>query len=262
MAVNIPGTIPRLFDGGQTGAQRAQAFSRVRLEGAEELVLALIRLSTTFGEDASVPLTAAAKKAARPIMGLYAENISDVTGNLRRSIDVRGPKKKYPAVGIAVAGPVHVVNGKEWDVEKKGAGNHGYLYEFGTGPRKPGSLKRRAYVNVHQRINGRFRQTSNPNAFANGKWFNNEQFENLGRGYYFLMGSINEQHPARRGSGPGAFYKKGDGKTRPYTLSPGETYPAMPASHAMEQAINRGKTQSFSVLEKELRKLIAQRTRK
>ena len=259
MAVNIPGTIPRLLDGGQTGAQRAQAFSRVRLEGAEELVLALIKLSTTFGEDASVPLTAAAKKAARPIMGLYAENISDVTGNLRRSIDVRGPKKKYPAVGIAVAGPVHVVSGKEWDVEKKGAGNHGYLYEFGTGPRKPGSLKRRAYVNVHQRINGKMRTISNP--FGNRSWFNNEEFESLGRGYYFLMGSSREKHPERR-EGRGAFAKGKDGKTRPYTLSPGETYPAMPASHAMEQAINRGKTQSFSVLEKELRKLIAQRTRK
>ena len=260
MAVNIPGTIPRRFDDGQTGAQRAQAFSRVRLDGAEELVLALIRLSTKFGEDASGPLTSAAKKAARPIMELYAENISDVTGNLRRSIDIRGPKKKYPAVGIAVAGPVHVVSGKEWDVEKKGAGNHGYLYEFGTGPRKPGSLKRRAYVNVHQRINGKMRAATNP--LDGRSWFNNEELESLGRGYYFLMGSINESHPARRGDGPGAFVKTEGGKTRPYTLKPGETYPAMPASHAMEQAINRGKTQSFSVLEKELRKLIDQRTRR
>ena len=258
MAVQIPGTIPRTF-GGQTGAQRAQAFSRVKLDGAQELVLALIRLSTTFGEDAAIPLTAAAKKAARPIMGLYAENISDVTGNLRRSIDVRGPKKKYPAVGIAVAGPVHVVNGKEWDVEKKGAGNHGYLYEFGTGPRKPGSLKRRTYVNVHQRINRRSQRVNNP--LGNRTWFNNEEFESLGRGYYFLMGSINEKHPERR-TGSGAFVKGKDGKTRPYTLGPGETYPAMPASHAMEKAINRGRTQSFGVLEKELRKLIDQRTRR
>ena len=262
MAVAIPGTIARLVDGSQTGLQRAQTFSRVKLDGAQELVLALIRLSTKFGEDATIPLTAAAKKAARPIMDLYIENISDVTGNLRRSVEIRDPVKKYPATGIAVAGPAHVKSDKEWDVLKKKAGNHAWLVEFGTGRRKPGSLKRRTFVNVHQRINGRMRRIGN-----NGRrWFNNEEFENLGRGYYFLMGSINEEHPERR-EGSGAFVltkydkrkQKRDKLTRPYLLRPGETYGAMPPSNAMEQAINRGKTQAFGVLQKELRKLINER---
>lgn len=262
MAVAIPGTISRLVDGSQTGAQRAQTFSRVKLDGAQDLVLALIRLSTRLGEDATVPLTAAAKKAAKPIMELYAENVSDVTGNLRRSIEIRGPKNSYPATGIAVAGPAHYKEGKEWDVLKKKAGNHAWLVEFGTGRRKPGSLKRRAYVNVHQRINGKMRRIGN----SGRNWFNNEEFESLGRGYYFLMGSSKEEHPERR-EGSGAFVlvkydkkkQKRDKPTRPYLLRSGETYGAMPASHAMEQAISRGKTQAFGVLEKELRKLINQR---
>lgn len=262
MAVAIPGTIARLVDGSQTGLQRAQTFSRVKLDGAQELVLALIRLSTKFGEDATIPLTAAAKKAARPIMDLYVENISDVTGNLRRSVEIRDPVKKYPATGIAVAGPTHYKDGRNWDVFKKKAGNHAWLYEFGTGRRKPGSLKRRTFVNVHQRINGRMRRIGN-----NGRrWFNNEEFGNLGRGYYFLMGSINEEHPERR-EGSGAFVliskdrrnANRKGTTRPALLRPGQTYGEMPPSHAMEQAINRGKTQAFGVLQKELRKLINER---
>lgn len=264
MAVPIPGTMPRLVDGVQTGSRRAQAFSRVKLDGAQDLVLKLIRLSTRFGEDATNPLTKAAKKAARPIMALYAENVSDVTGNLRRSITIKDPVNRYPATGIAVAGPAHYKEGKEWDVLKKKAGNHAYLYEFGTGRRKPGSMKRRTFVNVHQRINGRLRRIGN----RGSSWFNNEEFENLGKGHYFLMGSKNEQHPERRtGSGAFVLIKKDfrnanrKGTTRPYFLRPGATYEAMPASHAMEHAISRGKTQAFNVLKAELTKMINERIR-
>lgn len=257
MAVQIPGTIPRQIEGGQTGSQRAAGFARVRLEGNKELVRELIRLSTQFGEDATVPLTAAAKKAAKPIMEEYRRNIVDVTGNLRRSVVIRQGKNKYPATGIAVAGPQHAVGGKEWDVEKKGAGNHAWLVEFGTGRRKPGSLKRRTYVNVHQRINGKMQQVGQ----AGRSWQNNDMFENLGRGYYFLMGSKNEDHPERR-EGRGAFVKGSDGKTRPYTLQSGDTYPAMPASHIMEDAITAMRYESFNALKAELTKLINKRSRR
>lgn len=259
MAVPIPGTTPRLLEGGQTGSQRAGQFVGVRLEGLSDLVRQLIRLSTKFGEDATNPLTKAARKAARPIMELYKENISEVTGNLQRSVDVRAGRRKYPGVGIAVGGPVHKVSGKEWDVLKKGAGNHAFLYEFGTGSRRPSTQNRRTYLNVHQRINGRMSRI-NPE----GAKFNNEQFERMGRGYYFLMGN--------KGKGPDGQYnerrafvldrrKNSKEPTRPYTLGPNETYPAMPASHAMEMAIKRGRNQSFSVLERELRKLIEERNR-
>jgi hypothetical protein len=257
MAVQIPGTIPRILEDGQTGSQRASGFARVRLEGAKDLVQELINLATRFGEDASNPLTAAAKKAAKPIMEEYKANISDITGNLRRSVVVKAGRKKYPATGIAVAGPQHVVNAEEWDVEKKGAGNHAFLVEFGTGPRKPGSMKRRTYVNVHQRINGKMRRVSQ----GSQAWFNNEEFENLGRGYYFLMGSKNEEHPERK-TGRGAFVKTDGGGTRPYTLGAKETYPAMPPSNIMEDAILTSRTESFGVLEKELRQLINKRLKR
>lgn len=217
-------------------------------------------MSTKFGENATNPLTAAARKAAQPIMQLYKENISEVTGNLQRSVEVRAGRKKYVGIGIAVGGPVHRVSGKDWDVLKKGAGNHAFLYEFGTGPRRPSTQGRRTYLNVHQRINGRMSRI-NPD----GAKFNNLQFERMSKGSYFLMGN--------KGVGPdGEFNQRrgfvldrregAGGQTRPYTLGPGETYPAMPASHAMEMAIKRGRSQSFSVLEKELRKLIDERNRR
>lgn len=256
MAVPIPGTLPRLLEDGQTGSQRAGQFVGVKLTGIQALTQELLRLSTRLGEDGTKPLTSAARKAARPIMEIYKENISSVTGNLERSVTVREGRRKYPGVGIAVGGPVHVVSGKEWDVERKGAGNHSWLVEFGTGPRRAGTQGRRTYLNVHQRINGRMSRVN-----TDGVAFNNKQFERMGRGYYFLMGSINEENPERR-EGRGAFVKASGGKTRPYTLGPGETYPAMPASHAMERAIRRGRNESFSVLERELAKLIEQRRRR
>jgi hypothetical protein len=42
MAVQIPGTIPRILEDGQTGSQRASGFARVRLEGAKDLVQELV----------------------------------------------------------------------------------------------------------------------------------------------------------------------------------------------------------------------------
>ena len=141
MAVNIPGTLPRDVGGGQTGAQRAGSFVTVQTSGVRDLARALVNAATAIGRDATKPLTDAAKKAAAPVMAAYKSNIDDVTGNLKRSVRVQAGKKKYEGLGIAVAGPVHVVNDEEWDVLKKGAGNHAWLYEFGTGRRKPGSQK-------------------------------------------------------------------------------------------------------------------------
>lgn len=254
MAVQIPGTTPRILEGGQTGSQAAAGFVTVQTAGARDLARELLRLAARAGEDATKPLTNAAKKAAHQVMDLYKENISDVTGNLRRSVTVRQGRNTYPGTGIAVGGPAHAVAGKEWDVEKKAAGNHAWLVEFGTGRRKAGTQGRRTYLKVHEKINGRFRRIGE----GNGTTFNNKQFDNMSRGYYFLMGSKNEEHTERR-TGRGAFVKKSDGSTRPYTLGPGDTYGAMPAEHAMQKAIQRGSGPALRTLMAEIQKYIDKR---
>lgn len=248
MAIITPNTRPRVLENGQTGLERANSFIRMRTEGAADVIEALLKLATRAGVDATKPLTDAAKRAAKPVMELYKENISEVTGNLQRSVQIRDGKKKYAGVGIAVGGPVHVKEGKEWDVLKKAAGNHAWLYEFGTGTRKPGTQGRKPLMYVHQRVNGRMSRKGDASSL-----FNNTQFEQMGRGYYFLMGSKNNPHPERK-TGRGAFVKKRGGGTRPMVLGPGDTYGAMPAEHAMEKAINRGKSQATQTLIAEIKK--------
>jgi len=229
MAVNIPGTLPRDVGDGQTGSQRAGGFVTVQTSGVRDLARSLLRAATAMGRDATKPLTDAAKQAAAPVMAAYKSNISDVTGNLKRSVRVQAGKKKYEGVGIAVAGPIHVVNTDEWDVLKKGAGNHAWLYEFGN-------------VNVHQSINGKMNRVANERG---GLAFDNEKFEKMGRGYYFLMGSKNV---AQRKSGKGAFVPDGRGGTRPYYLASGDTYGAMKPSHAMEKAIQQASPAALNAL--------------
>ena len=192
MAVPIPGTTPRVLDGGQTGAQRAGGFVTVQTSGARELARDLLRAST----------------------------------RLARSVRVEAGKNKYDGVGIAVGGPVHVVNSDEWDIEKKGAGNHAWLVEFGTGRRRPATQGRRTYLNVHEKINNSFRTM--PNA---GRPFDNEQFERMGRGFYFIMGTKNNPHRKQGAGYPHDFLM---------ALAPGQTYGPMPARHWMEQSIREG----------------------
>ena len=242
MAVNIPGTLPRDVGGGRTGSQRASSFASVQTTGIRDLAQSLLRAATAMGRDATKPLTDAARQAAAPVMAAYKSNINDVTGNLKRSVRVQSGKKKYEGVGIAVAGPVHVVNSEERDVLKKGAGNHAWLVEFGTGRRKPGSQNRRTYLNVHQSINGKMSRVANERG---GLAFDNEKFEKMGRGYYFLMGSKNV--PQRK-SGKGAFVPDGKGGTRPYFLAAGDTYEAMTPSHAMERAIQQASPAALNAL--------------
>ena len=228
MAVPIPGTTPRVLDGGQTGAQRAAGFVTVQTSGARDLARKLLRASTQFGADATKPLTDAARKAMKPVMGRYIAKAksSQVSGNLWRSVQVEAGKNKYAGVGIAVGGPVHVVNSDKWDIEKKGAGNHAWLVEFGTGRRRPATQGRRTYLNVHEKINNSFRKM--PNA---GRPFDNEQFERMGRGFYFIMGTKNNPHRKQGAGYPHDFLM---------ALAPGQTYGPMPARHWMEQSIREG----------------------
>lgn len=244
MAVPIPGTISRITDNGQTGAQRAGQFVTVQTSGARELARDLLRAATRFGKDATPGLTAAAKTAMKPVMDRYRQKARShaVSGNLARSVRVEAGKKKYDGIGIAVGGPVHVVNTDEWDVAKKGAGNHAWLVEFGTGPRRPATQGRRTYMNVHEKINTSFRKV--PNA---GRPFDNEQFERMGRGYYFIMGTKNNPH-RRHGSGyPHDFLM---------ALAPGQTYGPMPARHWMEESIREGSGAALQSLLAALQKQI------
>jgi hypothetical protein len=243
MAVPIQGTTPRTLSSGQTGREATEGFIRIRLEGVDDLIQALLRAATQVGEDATPRLNAACKVAMKEVMENYKRLIPNVTGNLKKSVQVRGIKnQRARGVGVAIGGPRHVVggsgeSGKEWDVEVKGAGNHAWLYEFGTGARRPSTQGRRTYLNVHQKINGNFNRVPNQ-----GRPFDNEQFERMGRGFYFIMGSKNEPtRKARQGSG----YPHDFG---PFALAPGETYGAMPPSHAMERAILSSKSASLSIL--------------
>jgi hypothetical protein len=227
MAVPIQGTTPRILSSGQTGREQTEGFISIRLEGVDDLIQALLRAATQVGEDATPRLNAACKVAMREVMDNYKRLVPDVTGNLKKSVKVRGIKgQRARGVGVAIGGPQHVVSGggksgDEWDVEVKGAGNHAWLYEFGTGRRRPSTQNRRTYVNVHQQINGRMKRTQT---------MNDEQFARSGVGYYFIMGSRDEPtRQARRGSGyPHDFI---------HTLGPGEMLRPMPAKHPMENTI-------------------------
>lgn len=244
MAVPIPGTTPRILEGGQTGVQRAAGFVTVQTSGARELARELLRASTRFGRDATKPLTDAAKAAMKPVMDRYRQKARSnaVSGNLARSVRVQAGKKKYDGVGIAVGGPIHVVNSDEWDVEKKGAGNHAFLVEFGTGRRRPATQGRRTYLNVHEKINNSFRRVPN-----GGNAFDNEQFERMGRGFYFIMGTKNNPHRKQGAGYPHDFLM---------ALAPGQTYGPMPARHWMEESIREGSGAALQSLLAALRQQI------
>lgn len=242
MAIQLDATMPRTFDGGMTGKQIVEGFVNVRFSGANAVARQLELMAIRAGKNSDRLLYAAAKKASRPILDGYKRKIRDATGNLRKSVTTRPPKKKYESVGVAITGPV--VTGPVGADPDKGSGNHSWLLEFGTGRRKPGSQGRRAYINVHQAINGRFGKTINLGRYTN------TQFERMGRGYYFLMGSKNEPtRQARRGIGyPHDFVPDGEGGTRPYFLEAGETLAPMPAQHAMEKTIAESSTVVMNTL--------------
>jgi hypothetical protein len=244
MAVPIFGTTPRILPTGQTAREAAEGFIGIRLEGVDELIRSLLRAATQVGEDATPRLNAACRVAMREVMNNYKRIVPDVTGNLRKSVRIRGIKnQRARGVGVAIGGPQHIVGGggktgRAWDVEVKGAGNHAWLVEFGTGRRRPSTQNRRTYINVHQKINGRFRRIGD----RGKKWFDNEQFERMGRGFYFIMSSRDEPtRRARRGSG----YPHDFG---PIAIAPNETYGAMPPRNAMERAILSSKSRTLSIL--------------
>lgn len=213
--------------GGQTAKQLSEGFVTVQTAGAREVAEELRRLADSVGANSNKLLEESCKTAAKIIQARYKQKVGRVTGNLSKSVDI--DTKSYPdGASIAIVGPRQTGRG----ASREGAesGNAAWLVEFGTGRRKPGTKGRRTYLNVHQLINGRMRRSGS---------FNNDQFANMSKGYYFLMGSINE--PTRQ-AGAGKGYPHDfaftNGKQHPYTIHPGETYGAMPAKHAMESTIS------------------------
>lgn len=255
MAIQVDATTPRILPRGGTAREAVESFITLRIGGVDDLIKSLEDAAARCLRDPGNFLQKAAEAGLRPVQKSYRSKVNSVTGNLRKSFQIRRGKNKYEGVYIAVGGPTHVVSGDEWDVEERGAGNHAWLVEFGTQRRRPSTQNRRTYVNVHQKINGRFRRIGNRDG---GQVFNNEQFERMGRGYYFLMGSINEPtRRARRGSGyPHDFVPDGNGGTRPYPLQPGETYGRMPATHPMERAIGDSQQAVLSAVRASLTKFI------
>lgn len=228
---------PRDF-GGRSGKQLAEAFVSVQTAGAREVAEELRRLADSIGADADRLLYDSCRDAAKIIQKRYKAKVGDVTGNLGKSVRIE--KRVYPKDGtvLAIVGPYQ--SGRGASREGAESGNHAWLVEFGSGPRKPGTKGRRTYLNVHQMINGKMKRRGS---------FNNDQFANMSKGYYYLMGSINEPtRQARMGRGYPHDFGDTGGKMHPVTLHPGETYGAMPAKHAMEQAISESGSEALNLL--------------
>lgn len=233
-----------VYDRG-TGKEIAAGFVTIRTSGVQELVdglLAAARQLDPSGRIGETALKKAVGRASKIIADNYKANVGDVTGNLRKS--VKTEFRVYDNAGsravVGVTGPKSSGTGSA--SEREGSGNHAWLVEFGTPPRRPGTQGRRTYINIHQSINRKMTRHSASN---------DEQFQRMSRGYYFLMGSINEPtRQARHGSGyPHDFMSNGDGKIRPMTLHPGETYGGMKPTHAMENAISSSAAGARAALE-------------
>lgn len=221
---------PRDFGGESTGKSMANAFVTIQTAGIRELAKKLEAMAAGLGMESTAGqqmLIAAVKEASKPIISTYRKKVGSVTGNLGKSM--RTLTRKYESAAVAVTGPLQTGTGGA--TEKSGSGNHAWLVEFGSGPRKPGTQNRRTYINVHTMINRKMSSHSSAN---------DAQFANMSKGFYFLMGSRNEPtRLAKQGSGGDHDFNSWGGKgQRPMTLHPGETYGAMPAQHHMEHTIS------------------------
>ena len=224
---------PRTF-GGQTGKSLAEGFVTVKTAGIREMAERLEALAKGVSEEKT--LEKCVKKAGGHIERGYKAKIRDATGNLSKSVYIK--TKMYEAAAVAIVGPRQT--GSAGATEEKGSGNGAWLFEFGSGARKPGTKGRRTYINVHQMINGKMRRHSSAN---------DKQFANMSKGYYFLMGSkYEETRQALMGKGYPHDFGYSGGKMHPVTLHPGDTYGRMPASHAMEKTISEQQGAVFDTL--------------
>lgn len=231
---------------GSTGLERTKGFVNIRLQGIEEMFQALVGVADKMG--ATQTLERIVKKAARPIYDHYKNlaEMHEATGNLAASTRIR--TKSYDRAVVAIVGPEQT--GRSASTTDRPSGNHAWLVEYGSQPRRPGTHGRRTYVNVHTAINGHMARHS---AMAD------VDFAKKAAGYYFLMSSFNERtRQARRGSGYTHDFMPDEGRgIHPMTLHPGETYGGMPALHLMERTITAQADSVRRLLEDGLRSAIA-----
>lgn len=228
---------PRILDGGETGLQRASGFVNVRTAGVRDLVKNLLGLASQARSQQV--LRKVCRAASTPIMKTYSAEAQrhEATGNLARA--VTRVYREYESGGAMVVGPRQT--GRVASSAERASANHAWLVEFGSGSRRPGTKGRRTYVNVHQAINGKMTRHSSAN---------DEQFARMGKGYYFLMGSMDERAGAggRRGYSRDFSDSYGKRKQHPIALKPGETIEPMPALGLMEKTINAQQASVFSIL--------------
>lgn len=238
--------------GGSTGLQQVNQFVTIKTAGLRDMVQRLERLSDVCTSESV--MRAAVRKGARIVGERYRGKAAAhvATGNLLASFDEK-PKFYKNSNGSAAA--VRVIGPRQTGAiaSQPGAesGNHAWLVEFGTQPRRPGTEGRRTYVNVHQYVNRRM--VRHPSLSMN-----DDQFRNAGKGVYFLMGSLRERGPGNRYSrdfaGPGP---RGDGRRQhPITLKPGETIAPMPALHLMENTIQETGMDAFNAMQAHIRAAI------
>jgi hypothetical protein len=230
------------YVGGESSLEKTRGFVTIQTAGIREMAKELERIAA-----AAAPrlLMDAVVKASKPIATTYAAVARQIqaTGNLADSVTTE--KRPYSQAAVAITGPRQT--GPVGSTDSAVSGNHAWLVEFGSGRRKPGTQNRRTYVNVHQMINGKMRKHSSAN---------DAQFAKMSKGYYFLMGSIDE--PTRSGKGKSGYSRDfmlgQDGKSgeqHPITLHPGDTIAPMPAHHLMEKTIQKtaGVVQSLLLAE-------------
>jgi hypothetical protein len=244
MAINPSNPSPRDVGRG-TSKSQTDGFVRIETAGVRELAKELQRVAGALA--APGLLKKCVEKASRPIYSDYKALVSKpfaagsggATGNLAKATITRSKEYEGGLVAVAITGPRQT--GPVGSEEGRESGNHAWLVEFGSGRRKPGTQNRRTYVNIHQSINGKMRRTST---------MNDEEFARRSRGYYFLMGSLNEPtRQAGRGKGYSHdFATSESGDTHPITLGPGESIDPMPAYHPMEDAITANASEVQALL--------------
>jgi hypothetical protein len=217
----------RDFDG-SSAVELTRQFATIRTAGVRDLVRRLSELASAASRDQT--LRRIVEQASRPIFEDYQQQAQrrEATGNLAASVTSK--TVSYDEGVVSVVGPRQT--GPVGNRPGRRSGNHAWLVEFGTGPRRPGSRGRKTYVNVHTVINRRMSRAGS---------FDDQAFANMGRGYYFLMGSLDER--ARQGAGGRPGYSRdfsdsyGRREQHPITLKPGKSIRPMRRLRLMEDTI-------------------------
>lgn len=236
MAITAGQGAPIPDGGGLTNLQKANQFVRVETAGARDLVKKFQELAGAASSPAI--LKKIVETAKEPIERGYRLRAKEheATGNLAASVTHK--TKNYENGAVAIVGPRQT--GPIASTPQRRSGNHAWLVEFGSPPRRPGTNGRLKPINVHQMINGRMRYSGS---------LDDRKFRTAGPGLYFLMGSKN--YRAGSGGRPGysrdAFDSYGTREQHPISLKPGETIAGMPPLHIMEDTIaaNSGKVLSI-----------------